>query len=228
MPKALLRTLEMPIDPRELDAAAKIIGGLVGLITVLSPFVNRFRQLKSLQFGNPGLFNIFAEVATLATFLGALYYRHSLHLIPPFWLWLALGLVFAILLFLLARRAGEEPGPLSIVGGLLLYTMANGALIFGLTQLGSEMVIFRSLSGTVHTTVGEASGVPVFVIATSAEEVIQTYTDSQGYFRFLLTRDESQRATEIRAKENERLGENWAVIEWDPNSSHYQVTLKVR
>lgn len=89
----------------ELDGFATGIAVVLGLVTFFAPFLNRIRHLDAIQFGFPGVMNFLAEIATITISLSVIYYKDWLHLLPPFFLWIVLGIVGFLAMLGLATYA---------------------------------------------------------------------------------------------------------------------------
>ena len=190
----------------ELDGWATAIASIIGLIAVFAPFLNRVKALQTIQFGVPGVLNFIAEISTLTIFLSVVFYRNYLHLLPPFFLWIVLGLVGVIFLTWFDRQSradsrdetAQRPA-WQIATGAGAYALSIALVFMGMTQAAAQMVIFKPVNGRVVTASGEPRPLPVFLTVTAAGRIIETVTDGQGDYQFLLTDEEFRGIQKIQA-----------------------------
>lgn len=217
---------------RDLDGAATIVVGIVGLFVVLAPLANFILQrLQPFQFGWPQPLGIIAEVASCGTFFAVLTYRNSLHHLPPFWVSLiALIITFTGLIplknahnrFLAAKSSFATP---IAITGLIVYALSASLFAAALTQLAAQHVIFRPVYGSVVGDHGHPLS-DVSVFCTNGSATMPTRTNSHGHYQFLLTAAETSMFNELRAGRNERLSNNFEFMNLDAASFPYERQLR--
>lgn len=190
----------------ELDGWSTAIAAIVGLVAVFAPFLNRVKALRTIQFGVPGVLNFMAEISTLTIFLSIVFYRNYLHLLPPFFLWILLGLVGVVFLTWFERQswAGLPGGATQrpawqIATGAGAYVLSVALVFLGITQAAAQMVIFKPVNGRVVMASGETRSLPVFLTVTAAGRIVATATDRDGDYQFLLTAEEFRGIQKIQA-----------------------------
>lgn len=214
----------MPISWGELDATARFAFSVVAIIALASPFLSQIKAIRQIHFGNPWAFDLPALVITITSFLAPHYYRNWLHFLPAWWWWFLGAVVIFLILVLFAVHYQARAIPKSV---LLLaisgYAIMAGSLTLGFTHLSSTAVVYSMLHGIVLRSGGTepARLVPVYVLGARPGQLLQSKTNRSGVFQFLLTKKEAQDTFEIRAKENQQLGRNWAVIDWDGEGPYY-------
>ena len=201
----------MGFQLQDLDGAALSVMAVVGLISVFAPLVNLIlRGLKDFQFGRPGLCAALAEVASLGTFLAVLKYRNCLHHFPPFWILLGgffIAVIVLVVLDAIQRNSPpESSGEIGLsIAGLGVYVLAALLLSASFTLYSAKELIFRRAHGTVTNSQGQPLG-QVSVFCTNNSATLETVTNSDGKYEFLLTegRDSCGHRTASRPEQQEK------------------------
>ena len=207
----------------ELDAVAQGVVALAGLVAIFSPVLARFGKLEIMQFGHPKVFFAFSEVAALVAFLSVFALRGSLPYLPGGWLWILLSLVVAAgaLWLALGTQSSENLSPGVVVLGLFLYALANGLMIFGLTEIVSRWQVFYSLEGEVVSKDSPSKGTQVLL--RGPERSFRTETRGDGEFGYLLYKPEADDVERIKAADGE-----WEFVTWDPaDERSYFISLEI-
>ena len=222
----------MELRFQDLDNFARAVVFVVGLISVLAPLTNLIvTSLKDFQFGRPKLFAAMAVVASLGTFLCVFNYRNSLHHFPQFWT-LLIVFVIAVIVLLALDAVNRRSAPGSVraivlsIFGLPVYVLAASLLSGSLTIFSAQYLTFKRVYGVVTDTEGKRlKEVSVFCI-NRENATIETATNSDGKYQFLLTKREACTARVLRAGQNRNQDDNFVFVKWNDESFPHKVDFK--
>lgn len=183
-----------------LEGFAVAIASLIGILAILSPFINKIKRFEFLQFNHPKLFTVIAEFVTIGILLWLVFYRAILPTLWPFWIFIIAGIIIIIILIPLSEFHRNQPGPFKLVIGAIGYTVAIGSIFLGIGIGTAEILVFRNIKGTVldnknnpitHTRV-------ILLTGGTTTKQLKTHTNKYGEYTFLLTDDEYKLADEIQ------------------------------
>lgn len=218
----------------ELEGIAKLVLALFGLGALLAaPLLGKLPGLEREALSNPKITLFVCEVAAIATFLLVLDSRMTLHHWPSFLVLVILLVTAAMVLALLLRwRPADPPKPL-VVGvrellGIATYGAVVSLTVLTFTKFAAERMVYRPVHGTVSSPAGEPQeGIALYFVPAGEGEFERSTTNSRGYYRFLLTDQEAEAATEIRLRQNSHTSgrSNWCQINLPEERTPYRMDL---